>query len=537
VSAVAGPAQPATTRHLESHDPADGTVVATFAVDDEASVRAAVTAARRAAPVWRDLGPGARSARLRAWRRELWRDSAGLAGLVHRETGKPADDALIELALTLEHLRWAERNAARVLRGRRISPGLLLANFAGDVRYEPLGVVGVIGPWNYPLYAPNSAACAALAAGNTVVLKPSEHTPAVAAAYVAAFRRANPDLPDGVLAAVYGAAATGQALCDAGTDKISFTGSTATGSQVMARCARNLTPVVLECGGKDAAIVAGDADPVAAARAVAWGAFTNGGQTCVGVERAYVVRDVAGAFLAELERQVSRIRPGTHRNATYGPMTMPGQAEVVRRHVTEALRTGATTLGSPPLPDGARLVHPVVLLDAPEDCSAVREETFGPTLAVRVVDDTDDAVRLANDSPYGLSAAVFSRSRGREIADRLDVGQVCVNSVIAFAGMGAAPMGGVRGSGFGRLHGEDGIREFARPRTSVTKRFAVPGLELVTLDRSRHLVPILRAVLSVRHGPGPRTGSRPRRSPTDEANPTNATNATTDRATAVGGPA
>jgi acyl-CoA reductase-like NAD-dependent aldehyde dehydrogenase len=472
--------------------------------DETVAVRSVVEAARRAAGPWRDLGPRDRAARLRAWRRQLWHESAVIIDLIQGETGKPRTDAFVELTVTLEHLRWSERNAARVLRGRRITPGFLLANFTGEVSYEPLGVVGVIGPWNYPLYAPNSATCAALAAGNTVVLKSSEHTPAVAAAYVAAFRRANPDLPDGVLTHLAGGPETGRALCDAGLDKISFTGSTRTGSDVMARCARTLTPVVLECGGKDAAIVAADADPVAAARAVAWGAFTNAGQTCVGVERAYVVRDVAESFLAELERQVARIRPGTDAAATYGPLTTPAQAEVVRRHVAEAIRAGARTLGHPPLPDGSALVHPVVLLDAPEDCAAVREETFGPTLTVRVVDDVDEAIRLANDGPYALSAAVFSRSDGGRIADRLDVGQVCVNSVIAFAGMGAAPMGGNRGSGFGRLHGDDGIREFTRPRTRVTKRFAVPGLELVSLDRSRQLVPLLRAVLTIRHGGGRR---------------------------------
>ncbi|KQZ68626.1 aldehyde dehydrogenase [Nocardioides sp. Root151] len=485
---------------LDSLAPADDALVDSFPVMGEDDVRAVVATARTASTWWRELGFDGRAARLAAWRRHMWRRVDEVADLIHRENGKPLDDAVLEVVLTVEHLHWAAGNAGKVLRSHKVNPGPLFSNYAARVDYDPLGVVGVIGPWNYPLYAPNSAVAFALAAGNTVVLKPSEFTPAVSRWYVDAFAAANPDAPAGVLSLVTGFGETGAALCNAGVDKIGFTGSTRTGKRVMAQCAETLTPVVLECGGKDPVIVAADADVKAAARAVAWGAFTNSGQTCVGVERVYVVKDVADAFEAALLRELEGVRPGTGKGATYGPMTMPAQVDVVRRHVADAVERGATFLKGGPDSIGERLIEPIVITDLPEDAVAVREETFGPTVTLRRVDDLDEAVTLVNDHDYALSASVFSRAHGDEIADRVRAGQVTINSVIAFAGMGAVPMGGAGASGFGRVHGADGLREFARPRGVVRQKFALPGFELITLRRAGHVMPLMKKVLGVRHG-------------------------------------
>lgn len=325
---------------FESRSPADGTLVGCCTVSTEQDVGSVVDTARRAFEAWSSLPVASRSRHLRQWRAEIWSRRAEFAELIHRETGKPLEDALLEVVLTLEHIAWNEKNAARLLQTRRVRPGLLLANSRARIDRVPLGVVGVIGPWNYPLYTANGAVSAALAAGNTVVLKPSEHTPGVAVLYAQAFAAANPGIQVGVLSVVTGFGDTGVALCESGVDKIAFTGSTATGTAVMERCARTLTPVVLECGGKDPVIVAADADIAAAARAVAWGAFTNAGQTCVGVERVYVDEAVAPAFTAELVRHARRAEPGMGRKATYGPMTMPAQIDVVRRHVDAALAAG-----------------------------------------------------------------------------------------------------------------------------------------------------------------------------------------------------
>ncbi|QXU56535.1 aldehyde dehydrogenase family protein (plasmid) [Rhodococcus ruber] len=482
---------------LTSREPATGEIVAVFPVQSARDVTEVVDSARAAASWWSVQSVNERSRHLERWRRHIWRRRRELADLIHRENGKPVDDAIVEIGLTVEHIRWAERHAKQVLASRRVSPGILLANFAARVDHEPLGVVGVISPWNYPLYAANSSTAFALAAGNTVVIKPSEYTPAVADWYARAFGFANPAAPTGIVTVVTGYGDTGAALCRSGVDKIAFTGSTATGRAVMGACAETVTPTVLELGGKDAAIVAEDADLTEAAKAIAWGAFTNAGQTCVGVERVYVVRSVADRLLDLLISELRGVRVGT----TYGAMTMPKQIDTVQRHLADAVAVGGEVVfGGIETPRTDGFLDPVLLANVPESCSAMREETFGPVLTVRTVESIDEAVELANTGDYGLSASVFAGEQREKIARRLDAGQVSINSVVAFAGMGAVPMGGTKGSGFGRLHGREGLLEFVRPRAVVRKRFRIPGFEPITLHRQRHVVPLTALVLSLRHG-------------------------------------
>jgi len=303
-----------------------------------------------------------------------------------------------------------------------------------------------------------------------------------------------------VLSLVTGLGETGAALCRAGVDKIAFTGSARTGRRVMAACAETLTPVVLECGGKDPVIVADDADLRAAASHVVWGALSNAGQTCAGVERVYVTAAVRDAFLAEVRRALDGVRPGAGPDASYGPMTMRGQIDVVRRHIADALERGGTALVGGPRSVGDTYIEPVVLLDVPEDSAAVREETFGPTMTITTVANVDEAVRLANDTAYGLGATVFSRSRGEEIAQRLEAGMVSVNAVLAFAGIPALPFGGSGESGFGRIHGAEGLREFSRTRAIATRLVSPPGIELTSFRRLPGMDAILRQVIRVRHG-------------------------------------
>jgi len=267
----------------------------------------------------------------------------------------------------------------------------------------------------------------------------------------------------------------------------------------MAACAETLTPVLLECGGKDAMIVAADADVRAAADAAAWGGMANAGQTCIGIERVYVVGAVYDEFVAALAERASSLRPGTD----YGPATMPGQLDVIRRHVTDALdRGGRAVVGGP---DAVRppYAHPTVLVDVPEDAPAVTEETFGPTLTVTRVADVDEGVAKANASAYGLGAAVFARTGGERIARRIRSGMVSVNSVLSYAGVGALPFGGVGESGFGRIHGDDGLREFARAKAISRPRF--PALIDVTrFDRKPWSMRVLGLVLRARYGRAPK---------------------------------
>ncbi len=475
----AAPETSGTQKTFESLDPATGEVVGVHPVHTEQDVQAAVERARRGGQFWAALSYRERARRLDAWAGVLTRRISQLADVMHRETGKPHSDAELEIIMAVGHVAWAARHAGKVLRRRRVAPGLLSVNVSASVEYRPLGVVGVIGPWNYPVYTPMGSLAYALAAGNAVVYKPSEYAPGVGAWLVDAFAQVVPEAP--VLQLVTGFGATGEALCRAGTDKIAFTGSGTTGKQVMHACADGLVPVVIEGGGKDPLLVDSDADLAAAAEAAVWGGLVNAGQTCIGVERVYVHAEVYGRFLSEIRSQVEDLRAGP--GAKIGPMTMPRQLEIVRHHITEAVARGATAVIGGPDAVGDRYIQPTVLTDVPQDCAAIREETFGPTLTINRVSDMDEAVRLANASEYGLGAAVFSRARGAELARRLQCGVVSVNSVIQFVGIPALPMGGVKQSGFGRIHGSDGLREFSFAQSVARARFRSP-LPVATFART-----------------------------------------------------
>jgi acyl-CoA reductase-like NAD-dependent aldehyde dehydrogenase len=379
-----------------------------------------------------------------------------------------------------------------------VNPGLLAANHAAYLEYQPLGVVGVIGPWNYPVFTPMGSIAYALAAGNAVVFKPSEFTPAIGSWLAEAWRAAVPDVPD-ALQVVTGDGSTGAALCRAGVGKLAFTGSAATGRKVMAACAETLTPVLMECGGKDAMIVDDDADVPAAADAAVWGAMSNAGQTCIGIERVYVTSAVYDRFVTEVTDQVAGLRPGSDAGATYGPMTMPSQADVVRRHLADAVAAGGRAVTGGTV-DGV-LVAPTVLLDVPESSSAVQEETFGPTITITRVRDTEEALERANATSYGLAGSVFSGSpaRAMSLARRMRSGMTSINSVLTFASIPALPFGGVGESGFGRIHGADGLREFTRAKAITRQRVALP-VNLLSFRRPAAATDTLAKVIGAVHG-------------------------------------
>ena len=488
---------------FESTDPATGAVVGVFPVHDERAVRSTVDRARAASGHWRELGFDGRKERLAAWRGYLARRMHELADLVHRENGKPHGDALLEITLAVDHLAWAGGKARKVLGLRRVPAGLLAANHAAYVEYQPMGVVGVIGPWNYPVFTPMGSIAYALAAGNAVVFKPSEHTPAIGAWLAASWRAAVPDCAD-VLQVVTGFGETGAALCRVPVDKLAFTGSAPTGRRVMAACAETLTPVLLELGGKDAMIVDEDADVTAAADGAVWGAMSNAGQTCIGIERVYVAGKVFDEFVAEARRLAGELRPGSDDEASYGPMTMASQGQVVRRHLDDARERGGRALTGGSVDDdasGAVWVAPTVLVDVPEESAAVREETFGPTLTVTRVRDAEEALRLANDTAYGLAGSVYSgtRRRSMDLARRMRSGMTSVNSVLTFASVPALPFGGIGESGFGRIHGADGLKEFTRAKAITRKRFPLP-VELSSFTRPATAFDAVARVVGMVHG-------------------------------------
>jgi succinate-semialdehyde dehydrogenase / glutarate-semialdehyde dehydrogenase len=472
---------------LVSTNPATGAEVGRFPAASADDVAKAVARANQAAAWWAGLGFGGRRERLLRWRALLANRIREVAELSNAEGGKPVVEAIVETGTAIEHVDWSARNAKRVLGLRRVRSRLVLIEHSALLEYQPLGVVGVIGPWNYPMVTPLGSIAYALAAGNAVVYKPSEYLPAVGQWLVDSFAEVVPEQP--VLQAVHGTGEVGAALCRAGVDKLAFTGSTATAKKVMAACAENLTPVLIEAGGKDAMIVDADANIDAAAEAAVWGGLTNAGQTCIGVERVYAVEPVYDAFVSKVVERAGRLKVGED----IGPITMPRQVDVIRRHIADALdRGGRAVLGGldavqPPY------VRPTILVDVPEDSAAVREETFGPTLTVKKVRDADEAVRLANAVPYGLGGEVFGRRRALAIARSLRSGMTAINAPFVFVGMSTLPFGGVGDSGFGRIHGDDGLREFGRAK-AITRRRARSLLPLATFDRTeKHTDLIVKA--------------------------------------------
>ena len=482
---------------FESLAPATGDVVATLPVHGEAEVREAVQRARRAAQWWGTLPFDERGRRLRAYAGVLARGRDELLDLISRENGKPRVDALIEHTLVLEHLNWAAKNAKRVMKPRKVSGSMLLSNIKPILEYQPLGVVGVIGPWNYPVFTPMGSIVYALAAGNAVVFKPSEYTPAVGVFLADAFREAVPEQP--VFQVVTGFGETGAALCRAGVDKLAFTGSAPTGKKIMAACAETLTPVVLELGGNDPLLVDDDADVRAAARAAVWGGCSNAGQTCIGVERVYVVDAVYDQFVDEVVKAAEPVKAGD--GAALGPMTMPKQIDIVKAHIDDAIERGAKPVVGGPQSVRAPYIDPVVLVDVPDDARMMREETFGPVLAISRVGSLDEAVDKANRTSYGLGAAVYGKKRAYDAARRIRSGMASINSVLSFAGFPALPFGGVGDSGFGRIHGEDGLKEFTRPKSIARQRFAL-GPDMMSFERPEWLPKVAAKLGDLRFGRG-----------------------------------
>jgi succinate-semialdehyde dehydrogenase/glutarate-semialdehyde dehydrogenase len=448
--------------------PADGRAFAEVSLLDPEQAGAALESARAAFPSWSRLSFSERGRHLLRLRDVVLEEADALAALVAREQGKPVPEAhAVEIFPALETLKHLALHAEDVLRDDPVETQVLL--FAQkDCRlvYEPYGVILVITPWNYPFFLSLSGVAEALAAGNTVVLKPAPSTTLVGLRIGELGRRAG--LPEGVLNVVSVDDAGAAALVDdARVSKIVFTGSVATGKKVMAAAARNLTPVVLELGGKDAAIVCKDADLDRAAQGIVWGAFLNAGQTCASVERVYVDKAVAEPFLARVLAETKKLRLGdpTQAGVDVGPMTMERQRRVVVDHVEDARARGAKILTGGKTPEGPGYFYPPTVLTAVDHSMRImREETFGPVLPIMAVDSLDEAVRLANDSEYGLTASGWTRDpqTAARLQRELRAGGVTINDCVSSCGEPSAPWGGYGQSGVGRTHGLAGLREMVQ---------------------------------------------------------------------------
>jgi acyl-CoA reductase-like NAD-dependent aldehyde dehydrogenase len=453
---------------IVSLNPATGEVLREIERTSAEQVVAAVEHARAAQAGWADLGLRRRIAVLRDFQGRLHEKKSEIAAAITREMGKPLAEALVtEVLVVLDAARFLIDNAWQLLRDEPVPHANLVTKLKkGRLVREPHGVVGIISPWNYPFSVPATETLAALVAGNAVVLKPSELTPGVALEFASLLFAAG--VPKNVFQVVVGEGDAGAALLRSPIDKLVFTGSVTTGKRIAAAAAERLLPVVLELGGKDPMLVLDDADVEVASSAAVWGAFVNAGQACLSVERCYVHRSLYEAFAGACAEKTKKLRIGNgiDVHTDVGPMIRERQVQIVETHVEDAKARGARVLaGGMRLPElGVNFYAPTVLADVRQDMRIMREETFGPVLPIMACADDDEAVRLANDSEYGLAASVWTRDRkrGERVARRIHAGTVMVNDAVSCFGISEAPHGGVKASGVGRTHGRFGLEEMVR---------------------------------------------------------------------------
>ena len=484
-----------TNATFEKFDPRTGQVLASYKNFSQDEVFEVVERAHDAAVRWHEFGFTARKRVLMKWASYISKNQKEIAKLIADECGKPIGDATLEVSIAIDHIAWAAKHAQQIMRKQDRPSGLLMFNMKAQVQRSPLGVIGVIGPWNYPIFTPMGSIAYALAAGNAVVFKPSEFTPGVGKWIGDSFAQVAPF--ENILTTVTGLPDTGRALTQSRVNKVSFTGSTRTAKKVAASCAESMIPVVLECGGKDPVIVAKDADIKLAAEYTLWSAMANAGQSCIGAERVYVVESIADDFIETITKMAKDIEVGKD----YGPATMPSQLKVIQSHLDDATEKGAKFLVGGNNSVKSAFVDPVIMVDVPENSTAMTEETFGPTLAINKVTNTDEAIRLSNASSYGLAAAVFSKRDGEKIAAQLACGMVSINSVFLFAAVASAPFGGVKNSGYGRIHGAEGMLEYTYARTVVKTRFKIP-LKFTSFKRTKLSEKILTTLIKKLHGRG-----------------------------------
>lgn len=451
------------TRALLSHDPASGELVGEVLRTLPEEVPAVVARARAAAPGWSALTLAERLELLERAAPRLEAEVEALTKLVTREMGKPSGDAKGEVAWIAKSFVDTCREIAASLEPEVVTRGSLRST----IHHVPHGVCAAITPWNFPLMMPHWLALPALIAGNTVVLKPSEETPLVAQRYAELI---GVDLPEDVLQVIHGEGDTGRALVAADVDLIAFTGSRAAGREILSSASESLKRVILELGGKDPLIVLGDADPEAAASFAAKNGFRNAGQVCVSTERVYVDRSIAERFeeaLAKVAREV-KVGPGDEEGVTLGPLVNATQKAHVEAQVQRALGEGARLLAGGEAREG-NFLSATVLADCTHAMEIMREETFGPVLCVTRVDDAEEALRLANDTPYGLGAVVYGGdlAQAEAIAARVEAGMVGVNR--SCGGVEGTPWVGAKQSGYGFHGGVAGHRQFAIPRVVTTR--------------------------------------------------------------------
>jgi acyl-CoA reductase-like NAD-dependent aldehyde dehydrogenase len=490
-------------------NPATGEVITTVPVRGAQELEAMAKRARDAQPGWEEMGFEGRGRVLRRAQKWMSDNSDRVIDVVVSESGKTHEDAQIaDFGYTLSALGFWAKEAPNYLADEHVPSwnNPIVAGKKLIIRYAPLGLVGVIGPWNYPIANSFGDCIPALAAGNSVILKPSGTTPLSSLLMEEMMRECG--IPESVFQVATGDGSTGAALIGQ-VDCIMFTGSNATGQSVMKTAAETLIPCYLELGGKDPMIVCADANLERAANAAAFYSMNNGGQVCISVERCYVEEPVYDQFVQKVTDNVRKLRQGAPAgiaSVDIGAVTFPSQLEVVDDHVRDAVDKGAKVLvGGHPHSEHGRFYEPTVLVDVDHSMKIMTEETFGPTLPIMKVPSAEEAVRLANDSPYGLQASVWTGNvkEGEALARRVEAGVVCVNDAQVNYTALNLPMGGWKASGLGTRHGANGIRKYCKVQSLLLTRFG-PKRDLHMFPYTERRTRLLARMLRFLYGRGRR---------------------------------
>ncbi len=459
-------------------NPATGDEINRLPILDKNQVEELILKAKNYFPVWSSLSIQKRVSYLKRLRTEIVKDMENIIKTICEEAGKTEMDALIEVFTVCEHLHYVIKKAPKFLKEEKRFTGIFIHKKA-YVSYHPKGVVGIISPWNYPFILTAGPLVQALAAGNTAVIKPSEVTPNTTLKLRELANRAG--IPEDVFLVATGDGRTGSALVESlNTDMICFTGSTATGRKIAEICGRMLKPVILELGGKDPMVIFEDANLNRAAKAALWGGISNSGQTCIAVERVIIHESVYDVFIEKLKENIQYIKQGLYsQNVSVGSMAFDKQFRIVMEHIQEAKQKGASILyggEKNSVAEKGLFIQPTIITNITDDMKVWKDETFGPVLAIRTFKTEEEAIKIANDSPYGLNGSVWSKNikKARRVASKIKSGTICINDVLSNYIISDLPFGGVKESGLGRVYGKEGLRAFTDMQSVLVDRFNLP---------------------------------------------------------------
>ena len=455
----------ASNNYIINKSPLDNQIFGEYKISDDNDIKAAFSKARKAQKIWSKTSLKQRSKVLKALRQAITADIDELVDLISKDSGKTNLEALMaDIYPSLELIKYYEKKVNKFLAPEKRSTPLTAPGNTAYVEYQPLGVVAVISPWNYPFQLAINPAITAIAAGNAVILKPSEITPAVGQ-YVGDIINSIDDVPDDLIQVIHGYGETGAKIIETRPDKIFFTGSVETGKKIMEAASQKLIPVELELGGKDPMIVFNDSNLIRAAKAAVYGGFANTGQLCVSVERLYVQEDIAEEFIELIKKEAGKIRfTRDPASGDIGPFTHPDQERKVEEQLNKALDSGAKILY-----DGRtdNQPGPVIIGNVNHQMEIASKETFGPVIPVIKFNDMDEAIELANDSEYGLNSSIWTKDidKGKRVASSLVTGNCMINDLIKNVGNPDLPFGGIKNSGIGRYHGPEGLRSFTNQKS------------------------------------------------------------------------